>query len=658
MQFDRLSCRLQAMTPATDLPIWSALLSRRDLIKLGLLAVATPRSLLASDDNWSFAVFSDTHFGVAGNEEKNGALLREIASHAPEIAIEIGDLTERAWPEEFAQATRQFAGLPYKVNVAPGNHDVRWAPRGLTLFTERVGPPHQLLKHRDCAFLLVDSTVPLSHWGHIGGPQQRWIAEQLKQLDRETPLFVFLHHPVGRGGGVDDEARLAEALAPYNTKVVFTGHGHSDLLWDWHGVTTTMGKGLYQGTYQLAVVDRGAGEIRLLRRTTAATEPVQFAAVPLARQSKPPMVAKAIAASTPADMGALRLAWQRPLGGGVMSHLLLNGGTLYVSAMDGVLYALAARNGQPRWQAQTGGYCFSSPVMAGNNVIVGSADGSVYCFDRSKGRERWRVATNGPVYGSAAIAKGVAVIASGDGVVYGIGAKDGKVRWRYALAPGPSAFSQSPASTDGERIFIGAWDQNVYALDAATGSEVWRYRATERGFYFSAAIAQPAVANGRVFVPANENVLHAIDARSGARVWTRSSKGDRFGYSSPTVVADRIYIGALGDKGEVHCLDARTGADIWIVGTGATIYESSPAVAGDVVAIGSVNGTLSLLRARDGARLGSYRFPPGLFVSTPAVANGRVYAATLAELVAAFDLVPDQLGVSSILTATPMTGES
>lgn len=621
------------------LPIWNAALSRRTLIKLGLIAWSTPRSLLASQDTWSFAVFSDTHFGVAGTEEKNRALLQEIALHAPDLAFNVGDLTERAWPQEFDEASRTFAPQPFKVHVVPGNHDVRWAPRGLTMFTERIGPPRQLIQHNGCAFLLLDSTVPLSHWGHVGGPQRRWIEAQLRGIDRALPLFVFLHHPVGRGSGVGDEATLFDAIAPYNTKVVFTGHGHSDLLWNWNGITTTMGKGLYQGTYQIAAVDQAAGEVRLLRRTEKEPRLVQFAALPLAAPARPfavtaPKTNPPIANTS----AALRPAWQRPLGGGVMSHLLLHDDTLYVSAMDGVLYALAARDGKQRWQAQTNGYCFSSPVVAGNSIVLGSADGNVYAFDRRNGKQRWRVATNGPVYGSAAIAKGVAAIASGDGVMYGIGVKDGKVRWRYGLQPGPSSFSQSPASTDGERIYFGAWDQNVYALNAATGAEVWRYRATDRGFYFSAAIAQPAVANGRVFIPANENVLHAIDAATGKMIWKQSAKGDKFGYSSPTIVSGRIFIGSLGDQGEVKCVSADTGEPIWTTATGATIYESSPAVADGRVAIGSVNGTLSLLRAEDGALLGQYRFPPGLFVSSPAAARGRVYAATFAEVVAAFDV--------------------
>ncbi|HEY0303824.1 MAG TPA: metallophosphoesterase, partial [Longimicrobiales bacterium] len=194
------------------------ILTRRQLLKLGLLSAVAPRSLFSyGRAPWSFAVFSDTHYGVAGTYEKNEVMLREIAGLVPEFAVDVGDLTERAWPEEFDQATRAFAGVPYKVHVAPGNHDVRWAPGGPLMFTQRIGPTRQLIRHKDVALLLLDSTVPLSHFGHIGGPQERWIAEQLRTLEPATPLFVFFHHPMGRAAGIDDEFRLARVLAPYNT---------------------------------------------------------------------------------------------------------------------------------------------------------------------------------------------------------------------------------------------------------------------------------------------------------------------------------------------------------------------------------------------------------------------------------------------------------
>jgi outer membrane protein assembly factor BamB len=611
------------------------MVTRRTAIKLGVVGALAPRFLFGRDvASWRFAVFSDTHYGVAGHVEKNDLLLHEIAAHNPAFAVDAGDLTERAWPFEFDQATKAFTGLSYKVHVTPGNHDVRWAPRGPMMFEQRVGPTRQLIQHRGCAFLLLDSTVPLSHFGHIGGPQERWIAQTLSKLDPATPLFVFMHHPVGRPAGIDDEARLAAVLEPFNTKILFTAHGHADLVWDWHGVTATMSKGLYQGSYQVATVDDDAGVVRLHRRTTEAPTLTPFAEIPLARRrASLPLVSSQRVKGTPS--GVAHEVWRQPLGGGVMSELVVHGSSLYVSCMDGALYSFDRRSGALQWKAQTDGYIHSTPTIVGRHVIVGSADGFVYAFARNNGERAWRAQTAGAVYASAADAQGVVAIASGDGVIYGLDPRNGAVLWRFELEEGPSSFSQSPAGTDGRRFFVGAWNQNMYALDAKTGKETWRYRATDRGFYFSAAIARPAVGNGRIYIPSNDNMLHAIDAGSGENIWKRSAPEDKFGYSSPLLADGRLYIGSLGDKGQVHCLDARSGEPIWMTATGATIYESSPVIAGDLLAIGSVNGLMSVLRTRDGAIVGSYRFPPGLFLSTPAASGQTFYAATFSEEVVA-----------------------
>lgn len=136
---------------------------------------------------------------------------------------------------------------------------------------------------------------------------------------------------------------------------------------------------------------------------------------------------------------------------------------------------------------------------------------------------------------------------------------------------------------------------------------------------------------------------------TGARIWSYASPADTFGYSSPRLVGERIYIGCLGDRGEIRCISAGDGREIWATATGSTIYDSSPAFAGACsgegscagarLAIGSVDGTLWLLDTEDGVIRGSYRFPTGHFTSTPAAEPSRVYAATLAEVLIGFAVV-------------------
>lgn len=324
-----------------------------------------------------------------------------------------------------------------------------------------------------------------------------------------------------------------------------------------------------------------------------------------------------------------------------MSQLRLEGERLLVSAMDGTITVFDANDGRQLWRAETGGYCHSSPVVEGDLVVVGSADGSAYGFDLATGERRWSFATAGPVYSSATFAKGVGVIASGDGRVYGFEPATGQVQWTYTLPQSNTAFIQSPGASDGERVYFGAWDNYLYCLDPVSGELLWRAICSDRTFAFSPAIGGPATAPGRVVVPANGNNLYCFDARFGHTIWETVSPGDKFGYSSPRIVGDRIYIGCLGDAGEVRCVDLKTGTIIWTATTGEVIYDSSPAVADGFVSIGSVDALLSVIRAEDGGLVGQYRMPRGHFLSSPAARPGWVYAATYSDWVVAFEVIPE-----------------
>lgn len=677
--------------------------TRRDLLLAGgALALAPTLSRaerwLNADGSFSFSYFSDTHVSLKGNIAENTAMLAEIRKLPIDFAINGGDVTDYGWVAEYENYWNLIKGLPFEVHHVPGNHDVRWSPLGPKAYREGTRDPmFSSFNHKGVHFALLDSTVPLSHYGHYESAMLRWLEADLKKVGRETPVFIVTHHWVGRDAAmIDNEAALLKILAPYNVKLILNGHGHSDLLWTWDGIPNTMNKGLYQGSWQRIDVDREKGEVRLARSTTQKPELTPLLTVPLAvaRDRSPlwsipadlapgavltPAVAgakdfrwddgawKPIPASgIVADLaggthtlalradpqtyfyggqthvsgpaGVLNKRWEQKLPGGVMSHLRLHEDALYVSCMDGSLVAMDKRTGKPRWTAKTGDYCHSSPTVAGDLVLVGSADGSLHAFDRKSGKPKWKFPTGGPVYASAAVAGDLAVFGSGDGIVYGVDLKSGKERWRYALPKGNTSFVQSPATTDGERFYLGAWDKHLYAFDRR-GELLWRRDCVgERSWAYSPAIGGPAVSSSLVVVPANGNNLCAFDPKSGEVRWNVSSPGDKYGYSSPTIVGDRIVIGCLGGKGEIRCLSAKDGAILWTAQTGSTIYDSSPSEANGVVAVGSVSGLLSAISLADGKIVGGYRLPTGHMLASPVSESGAVYAASYSDRVVAFDV--------------------
>ena len=676
-------------------------ITRRDVLKVGAAAGLAPLTRFAlpsgSAQNFTFCYFSDTHVRLKANIEENKAMFAEMKAINPAFGINGGDVTDYGWAGEFDNYQALVKDLGIKIYDTAGNHDVRWSPQGVKIFKERLGEPFGYFQHNGVHFFVLDSTVPLSHWGHYEAEQLRWLEAKLKGIGRQEPIFVTTHHWVGRDAVmIDNEEPLRKILEPYNVKIIFNGHGHSDLLWNWDGIANTMNKGLYQGSWQRVDVDFDKGEVRLSRRTTQRPTQNQLIAVPLRNDpAKRPVwatgampVSEAFSqavrdngevrvsygkwmpgsaapslslllgrasgeqvvelrdphsgqqstyiVSTPSER--LKRVWQTTLSGGVMSHVKIAGDRLMVSCMDGSVNALDKASGKKIWSQKTGRYCHSSPVVDGDLVFVGSADAHLYAYRLADGKQVWKARTEGPVYASAAVAGDMVCVASGDGKIYAFDRLTGSPKWAYVMPASNTAFAQTHAVTDGKRFYIGAWDSHVYAIDAVSGQMQWRQPCFPRTFAYSPAIGGPCLYEGKLYVPANGNGLFCFDCQSGEQLWMVSSKADKYGHSSPRIRNGKIYVGGLGDLGELRCLSAKDGEVLWIAPTGSVIYDSSPALGDGFVAIGSVGSLLSVANDETGEMISQIRMPVGHFLASPAAEGKRIYAGTYSNTVTAFEV--------------------
>ncbi|HEV2778952.1 MAG TPA: PQQ-dependent dehydrogenase, methanol/ethanol family [Actinophytocola sp.] len=134
------------------------------------------------------------------------------------------------------------------------------------------------------------------------------------------------------------------------------------------------------------------------------------------------------------------------------------------------------------------------------------------------------------------------------------------------------SFEAAPIVVDGV-MFLSGWDGWVWALDAKTGVEIWRYK---HAVPFDVSLCcgnvnrGVAVAAGKVFfVTANAHVL-ALDATTGKRVWDRTYGDVRAGESAtvaPLVVKDKVIVGSSGGefgvRGHLDAFDLETGEHQW-----------------------------------------------------------------------------------------------
>jgi outer membrane protein assembly factor BamB len=95
--------------------------------------------------------------------------------------------------------------------------------------------------------------------------------------------------------------------------------------------------------------------------------------------------------------------------------------------------------------------------------------------------------------------------------------------------------------------------------------------------------SSPAVANGVVYIsPAYDNNLYALNAKTGTKLWSYMT--GNFVYSSPAVANGVVYVGS--DSDAVYALNAKTGAPLWRYLTRSEV-DSLPAVANGIVYVGT-----------------------------------------------------------------------
>ena len=109
----------------------------------------------------------------------------------------------------------------------------------------------------------------------------------------------------------------------------------------------------------------------------------------------------------------------------------------------------------------------------------------------------------------------------------------------------------------------------------------WSYTTGNKVF------SSPAVAGGVVYVGSFDRNVYALNAATGAKIWS-STTGAPI-ESSPAVAGGVVYVGS--DDGKVYAFSADGGAQLWSFTTGGRV-QSSPAVADGVVHVGSEDNNM------------------------------------------------------------------
>ncbi|MFL6713743.1 MAG: pyrroloquinoline quinone-dependent dehydrogenase [Sulfurifustis sp.] len=141
-----------------------------------------------------------------------------------------------------------------------------------------------------------------------------------------------------------------------------------------------------------------------------------------------------------------------------------------------------------------------------------------------------------------------------------------------SATPATYAFEAAPIVVDGV-MYVSGWDGYVWAINAETGRELWRYKheiPLDTPLCCGNVNRGVAIAKGRLFFATQNGYLIALDAEKGKLVWQQVFADVRAGESAtlaPLVVKNLVIVGSsgaeFGVRGHIDAFDIDSGRRVW-----------------------------------------------------------------------------------------------
>lgn len=357
---------------------------------------------------------------------------------------------------------------------------------------------------------------------------------------------------------------------------------------------------------------------------------------------------------------AVKPSWTRKLGDGnaalgLRQRPAIEGDRLYVSNDEGRVLAMDVNTGDTLWDSEvvkTGkqgsrvffwrrkaidGGLTGGPGVGNGLVVAGGRNGEIVALDAETGAERWRARATSEVITAPLVTPDRIVVRSNDGRVFGLDPADGTRKWVFDRGvPALSVRGNGAPVSDGQLVYLGYDDGTVVALRLQDGLVGWTQLVAEsdgRNELDRMADVDGELALGyqEIYATSFRSQTMAISTANGRPLWNR----DVGGYAGLAVLADRLIV--TDPAGTVWALDRNNGSALWKQEALARRWLTTPALQGDYIVVGDIEGYLHWIRASDGVIAGRDRVAKEAIRGTPQVTpTGTLLALTIDGKLAAY----------------------
>jgi outer membrane protein assembly factor BamB len=285
--------------------------------------------------------------------------------------------------------------------------------------------------------------------------------------------------------------------------------------------------------------------------------------------------------------------WSAQAGGAISTAPAVLDGVVVVAAenistFEWILVAFRASDGSLAWQLRSTTVGYSAPVAVGGLIIAESATNTagpatLHAFTPGTGATVWTQELTGAESSISSVrpvlfSDGATVYATENGTLFATRVSDHTVVWSKPV-PGASLLGQSgvlyiagrPPAADSSVA-------DVVAYDSGTGTQLWTHAISSVGLDGMTMIA---VGGGGVYVATDSGTLHVLSAATGNELWS---------FRAPARITPpgALYNGALYFAADgIYALDAATGAPRWHLAgvSGPPVAENAIIYASDLYAL-------------------------------------------------------------------------
>ena len=216
----------------------------------------------AKAEKFTFAYVSDTHlYSPQINDQFIRAAMRAVEDvnrldPQPDFVLFGGDLAQLGAKDELEIGRQILKDLKAPIRMMVGEHD--WYLDLGQTWKDMFGAPTYSFDHKGVHFVTLMSVMEKDFWTakgltpeqrmktvagldnsaqsafEVGAEQRRWLIEDLKKVDKKTPLIIFSHSPLyklyrGWNFWTDDADEVQAILKPFERVTVIHGHTHQVL---------------------------------------------------------------------------------------------------------------------------------------------------------------------------------------------------------------------------------------------------------------------------------------------------------------------------------------------------------------------------------------------------------------------------------------------